>query len=82
MANIVWVIMIELHRLNGDRFWLNHNRIEMMEKRPDTVIRMENQNRYVIQETVPEVINKIIEFNRAVVHVGEVGEEQSEEGHS
>jgi len=58
--------MIELHRLNGEPFWVNHNLIEIIEKTPDTVIRLTTEKRYVVAEKVEEIIEKIIEFNGKV----------------
>lgn len=58
--------MIELHRLNGEAFWVNHTLIELMERTPDTVIRLTTDNRYIVKEKVEEVIEKIIEFNARI----------------
>lgn len=58
--------MIEMHRLNGEPFWVNHNLIETMEKTPDTVLRLTTENRYIVKESIEEVVEKIVQFNRRI----------------
>lgn len=58
--------MIELSRLNGKVFYLNHNLIEIFEETPDTVIKLTDGTKYVVREKVDELLGKIISFNRQV----------------
>ena len=58
--------MIELSRLNGKVFYLNHNLIEIFELSPDTVIKLTDGTKYVVREKVDELLGKIISFNRQV----------------
>jgi len=58
--------MIELSRLNGKVFYLNHNLIEIFEATPDTVIKLTDGTKYVVREKVDELLGKIISFNRQV----------------
>jgi len=58
--------VIELSRLNGKVFYLNHNLIEIFEETPDTVIKLTDGTKYVVREKVDELLGKIISFNRQV----------------
>jgi flagellar protein FlbD len=61
--------MIRLHRLNGAEVIVNAELIETVEGHPDTVIGMATGNRYVVRETVTEVVGRIVEY-RKTVYVG------------
>ena len=54
--------MIQLHKLNGDPFTLNAGHIETVEERPDTVITLTNDRKYLVKEGMEEVLEKIIEY--------------------
>ena len=56
--------MIEVHRLNGEVFFLNSDMIETIDVTPDTVLRLLNGHRYLVRETMREVCDKIIAFRR------------------
>ncbi|MDR2174450.1 MAG: flagellar FlbD family protein [Synergistaceae bacterium] len=56
--------MIELHRLNGELFWLNSDMIETIDITPDTVVRLVNGHRYVVRENCRDVRNAIVNFRR------------------
>lgn len=56
--------MIALTRLNGSVFVLNADLIETIEATPDTVISLVTGKKYVVQEKVEEVIDRIVEFRR------------------
>ena len=58
--------MIKLHRLNGEEFILNPNHIELIEERPDTVITLTNDRKYVVKERAEEVIDLVIEFHGCI----------------
>ncbi len=58
--------MIELSRLNGKVFYLNHNLIEIFEETPDTVIKLTDGTKYVVREKTVELLAKIVSFNRQV----------------
>ena len=58
--------MIELSRLNGKVFYLNHNLIEIFEATPDTVIKLTDGTKYVVRESTAEMLEKIIAFNRQI----------------
>jgi len=56
--------VIKLHRLDGSAFYLNPEHIEIIEVTPDTVITLTNGHRYVVRESVDEIIDSIVEFKR------------------
>ena len=59
--------MIFLHKLNGDKFILNTTLIETIEERPDTVITLVNDRKYIVKESVPEVLDLIIKYNGTIL---------------
>ena len=54
--------MIELMKLNGEKFYLNPNLVESMEEGPDTMITMTNDKRYIVRETASEVSEKMCDY--------------------
>jgi flagellar protein FlbD len=56
--------MIRLTRLNHQPFVLNSDRIEHVETTPDTVVVMDNGQRFVVRETVDELIARVVDFRR------------------
>jgi len=54
--------MIELHRLNGELFVLNPDLIETIETTPDTVVKLLNGHRYLVEESIDYIIRVIAEF--------------------
>jgi len=65
-ANTRTVTVILLSRLGGPEFALNPDLIERAEATPDTVITLVGGNKYVVRETLEEVID-LIRVNRAQV---------------
>jgi flagellar protein FlbD len=57
-------IMIKVTRFNHTEFMLNCEWIETVESTPDTVITLTNGKKYVVAESVEEVVNKVIEYKR------------------
>lgn len=58
--------MIEVSRLNGSNFYLNPNLIETMEQTPDTVLTLTTDKKLIVRDTVSDIINKIIDYNRNI----------------
>lgn len=59
-------MMITLTHLNGESFILNADYIETLESKPDTVITLFNGKKYLVKETVEEVVKLVIEYKRKV----------------
>lgn len=56
--------MIQLTKLNKEEFYLNPWQIQMIEIIPEAKIVMMNHEFFIVRESVDEVINKIVQFNR------------------
>ncbi|HEY9856692.1 MAG TPA: flagellar FlbD family protein [Stenomitos sp.] len=56
--------MIKLTRLNGNEFVVNCDLIENVEAAPDTIVSLTTNQRYVVRESVDEVIERVAEFKR------------------
>ena len=56
--------MIKLTRLNGDEFVINGDLIEIVDANPDTVITLISEHKFVVRESIEEVIEKVIEYKR------------------
>ena len=56
--------MIQLTRINGTILLVNEHFIETAEETPDTVVTMQNGHRYLVKESIQEIIDKSAEFRR------------------
>ena len=65
--------MIWLTRLNGERFVLNADHIEIVEANPDTMILLTNGDKYIVSESIEEVIERVIEYKRKILCRFELG---------
>ena len=59
--------MIRVTRLNGERFALNPDLIERVEGHPDTVAFLVDGTKYVVKESVDEVLQEIREFRASIL---------------
>lgn len=59
--------MIVLHKINGDEFVMNSNHIEVIEKKPDTTITLTNDRKYIVKETIDEVLEKVRSYHRLLL---------------
>lgn len=58
--------MIELTRLNGEKFTLNAFMIEQIQSLPDTTITLTNGKKIVVQTDEKEVMQKITDYYRLI----------------
>lgn len=58
--------MIEVTRLNGSELVVNAELIEMIERTPDTVITLTTGKKVIIQETVDEVVRRVVQYKRDI----------------
>lgn len=65
--------MIRLTRINRTPLIVNSDLIEHIETTPDTVISMTTGQKFVVLEPPDEVIEKVIEFRRAICAYTESG---------
>ena len=59
--------MIRVTRLNGEGFALNPDLIERVEAHPDTVAFLVDGTKYVVRESVDEVLQEIREYRAAIL---------------
>lgn len=59
--------MIRVTRLNGERFALNPDLIERVEGHPDTVAFLVDGTKYVVKESVDEVLDEIREYRASIL---------------
>lgn len=58
--------MIKLTGMNGKEIIINSDNIEKIEEVPETVITLINGNKYIVEETPEEVIDRIVLFKRRI----------------
>jgi flagellar protein FlbD len=76
--------VIRVTRLNGEQFALNPDLIERVEGHPDTVAFLVDGTKYVVKESVDEVILEIREFRAGILTTSyemDRGEYRSAVGH-
>ena len=56
--------MIILTRLNGDQFAINCDLVERVDSHPDTVLTLVDATKYVVAESLTEVIERVRDFPR------------------
>jgi flagellar protein FlbD len=59
--------VIRVTRLNGEQFALNPDLIERLEAHPDTVAFLVDGTKYVVKETVEEVLTEIREYRAGIL---------------
>ncbi len=59
--------MIRVTRLNGEQFALNPDLIERVEGHPDTVAFLVDGTKYVVRESVDEVLQEIREYRAGIL---------------
>ena len=58
--------MIQLTRLNGQRFIINAEKIRVVECTPDTLVCCDGGDRIMVKETLHEVMSRAIEYARVI----------------
>lgn len=58
--------MIEVTSINGAHFVLNSGLIETIHEIPETKIVLTNEKYYLVKETLEEILDRIINYNRSV----------------
>jgi len=59
--------VIRVTRLNGERFALNPDLVERVEGHPDTVVFLVDGTKYVVAESVEEVLVEIREYRASIL---------------
>lgn len=58
--------MIKLTKLNGDEFVVNADLIRYIERKPDTYITLTTDDRFIVKESLEEVVCRSLAYSRAV----------------
>lgn len=58
--------MIKVRRLNQKEFVINSDLILFIEETPDTVISLTNGNKFVVADSLDEVIEKVIGYKAKI----------------
>ncbi len=58
--------MIKLTRLNGKEVAVNTDFIKFVEATPDTLLTLSSGDKLMVQESVDEVIEKLLQFKRLI----------------
>lgn len=58
--------MIKLTKLNGEEFVVNAELIRFVERRPDTYVTLTTDDRFIVKESLEEVISRSISYSRLV----------------
>jgi len=62
--------MISLTRLSGTTFLLNADLIERVDSTPDTVITLVDGKKYVVAETMTQVLDAVVGYRGEIVALG------------
>ncbi len=58
--------MIQLTRLNGQRFVVNAEKIRYVESTPDTIVCCDTGEKLMVKESLQEVMRKAIDYARII----------------
>ena len=58
--------MIKLTKLNGEEFVVNADLIRFIESRPDTFVTLTTEDRFIVRESMEEVVVRCIAHARLV----------------
>ncbi len=58
--------MIPVTRLNGQEVYVNTDLILFLETSPETILTLQNGKKITVKETIPQVIDRIVEFKTRV----------------
>ena len=58
--------MINLTRLNDSKIVVNSDLIEFVEAIPDTIITLTTGQKFMVKESVEQVVNKVTEYRRSI----------------
>ena len=59
--------MIILTRLNGEQFAVNCDLVERVDAHPDTVLTLVDATKYIVAETLTEVVERVRDFRASVL---------------
>ncbi len=54
--------MIPVTRLNGQEVFVNADLILFLESSPETILTLENGKKVTVKESIPQVVDRVVEF--------------------
>ena len=60
--------MIHLTGMNNKEFILNEDHIEKIEEIPETMITLTNGKKYIVLDSIEEIIKKIIRYKSEIIN--------------
>jgi len=61
-----YLIMIDVMRLDGKKYWVNPHMIESMESTPDLTLTMLSGRKIIVRNSPEDIIEKIIKYRRDI----------------
>jgi len=58
--------MVEVTRFNNQKVVINAEMVEFVESTPDTSIHMDNGKTFIVKESIEEVVEKVLEYQRKI----------------
>lgn len=59
--------MVSLTRITGTQFALNPDLIERVDSTPDTVITLVDGTKYLVRETIDEVVDAVLDYRARIL---------------
>ena len=63
--------MIEVTKINGTKFLINSDYIQLVEETPDTVLTLADGKKYIVKESRLEIQNLVTKTRQGYVRSGE-----------
>lgn len=60
--------MIKLRRFMKQDFVVNAEHIEIVEETPNTVVTLTNGKKFVVEETIDEIIEKVVAYKQKIAN--------------
>lgn len=60
-------VLIQLHNISGETFYLNCDLIYRIDEQYDTVITLTDQKKLIVQEKPEQVVEKVIEYKQEIL---------------
>lgn len=54
--------MIAVTRFNGQEVYVNADLVLFLESSPETILTLQNGKKITVKESIPQVVDKIVEF--------------------
>ena len=56
--------MIQMTRLDGSTLTLNADLIETIEERPNTIVTLTSEKRFVVRESAQEIVDRVVAYRQ------------------